>query len=455
MDDRPTGRQDPVPEPGGREAAPAEGGWTPPPPSEAQPWLRPAPPRGPFPPGPPGPGGPGGGPAPGPTGGPPQGPPPRSAPGGAFAPVHGPVANTLALALVAALLGGIVGGAIVARARPASRTVVRTFSANTSRLAKPQDVQSVLARVEPATVSIRTQAFQGGDLSGAGPVVGAGTGMIITADGEVLTNNHVVAGATSIKVSVFGQSSFQDADLLGADPVDDVALVKIRGAKAMPTVELGDSDKAQVGDDVLAIGNALALAGGPTVTEGIISAKDRTVPAGNETLEGMIQTDAAINPGNSGGPLVNAQGQVIGMNTAVATGSPGEPAQNVGFAIPVNRIKPLLPALRQGRAPLTSTTFLGAGLVTLTPELRQQYGFTPDSGAVVGQVVPGSPADSAGLQVGDVVTSFDGQAVDSAEKLRSLIRSHKPGDRVALEFVRGAARHGVTVVLGSRPSSGP
>jgi len=165
----------------------------------------------------------------------------------------------------------------------------------------------------------------------------------------------------------------------------------------------------------------------------------------------MLQTDAAINPGNSGGPLVNSQGQVIGMNTAVATGSPGEPAQNVGFAIPVSRIKPLLPELRQGRVPVNSTAFLGAGLVTLTPELRQQYGFTPDKGAVVGDVVAGSPADSAGLQPGDVIVSFDGQAVDSAEKLSSLIRRHKPGDRVPLSLVRGDAERSVTVVLGSRP----
>ena len=219
-------------------------------------------------------------------------------------------------------------------------------------------------------------------------------------------------------------------------------------------MELGDSDKAVVGDDVVAIGNALALAGGPTVTEGIVSAKERTVPAGNETLEGMLQTDAAINPGNSGGPLANAQGQVIAMNTAVAAGAPGEPAQNVGFAIPVNRIKPLLADLRQGRAPVPSTAFLGAALVTLTPELRQQYGFAPDRGAVVGQVVAGSPAENAGLQVGDVVSAVDGEAVDSAEKLSRLIRQHKPGDRVQLRFVRGTTEHSVTVVLGSRPIAG-
>ena len=383
-------------------------------------------------------------------------------PGGPGAEAHqapsrrrGPLSDAVALALVAALAGGILGGAVVARLRPATRAVVRTFPSNTSRLAAPQDVQGVLAKVEPATVAIRTQAFQGNDLfGGGGQVVGAGTGTILTADGEVLTNNHVVAGASSIKVSVFGQSELQDADLVARDPPDDVALVKIRGAHGLPAAQLGDSDKAVVGDAVLAIGNALALAGGPSVTQGIISAKDRTVPAGNETLEGMIQTDAAINPGNSGGPLVNAQGQVIGMNTAVAAGSPGEPAQNVGFAIPMNRIKPLLPDLRQGHAPVSSTTFLGAGLVTLTPELRQQYGFKPDQGAVVGQVVAGSPAEGAGLQVGDVITSFDGQAVDSSEKLRSLIRGHKPGDRVPLTFTRGSAEHSVPVVLGSRQVAG-
>ena len=283
MDERPTEGRGPAPE-AGRQAASTEGGWRPPPPSGPEPWLRPAAPRGPFPPGPapsppepaPGPGPPGPRPAP-----PGSGSGPR--PGVAPVPSHGPVSNTLALALVAALAGGIVGGAIVARARPANRTVVRTLAPNTSKFAKPQDVQGVLAKVEPATVSIRTQAFQGGDLFGAGQVVGAGTGMILTPDGEVLTNNHVVAGATSIKVSVFGQSNLQDADLLGADPVDDVALVRIRGARGLPTVELGDSDRAQVGDEVLAIGNALALAGGPTVTEGSSPPRTAPFPPGTRT----------------------------------------------------------------------------------------------------------------------------------------------------------------------------
>jgi len=432
--DRPTERHGP-----GEHAEPtgtAEPGWRPPPASGAEPWSRPAPPAGPFP----------APPAAGEAGG-------RQAPG-APARVRGLASNPVVLALVAAVIGGIAGGATVARARPEDRTAVRTFAPNTSRLTEPRDVEGILAKVEPATVAIRTQAFRGNDLFGGGQVVGAGTGMILTTDGEVLTNNHVVAGATSIKVTVFGQSAARDADLLGSDPLDDVALVKMRGGSGLPLVELGDSDKAVVGDDVVAIGNALALAGGPTVTEGIVSAKERTVPAGNETLEGMLQTDAAINPGNSGGPLANAQGQVIAMNTAVAAGAPGEPAQNVGFAIPVNRIKPLLADLRQGRAPVPSTAFLGAALVTLTPELRQQYGFAPDRGAVVGQVVAGSPAENAGLQVGDVVSAVDGEAVDSAEKLSRLIRQHKPGDRVQLRFVRGTTEHSVTVVLGSRPIAG-
>ena len=435
MADRPTERHGPGPE-HAEPTGTAEPGWRPPPASGAEPWGRPAPPAGPFP----------APPAAEEAGG-------RQAPG-APARVRGLASNPVVLALVAAVIGGIAGGATVARARPEARTAVRTFAPNTSRLTEPRDVGGILAKVEPATVAIRTQAFRGNDLFGGGQVVGAGTGMILTTDGEVLTNNHVVAGATSIKVTVFGQSAARDADLLGSDPLDDVALVKMRGGSGLPLVELGDSDKAVVGDDVVAIGNALALAGGPTVTEGIVSAKERTVPAGNETLEGMLQTDAAINPGNSGGPLANAQGQVIAMNTAVAAGAPGEPAQNVGFAIPVNRIKPLLADLRQGRAPVPSTAFLGAALVTLTPELRQQYGFAPDRGAVVGQVVAGSPAENAGLQVGDVVSAVDGEAVDSAEKLSRLIRQHKPGDRVQLRSVRGTTEHSVTVVLGSRPIAG-
>jgi putative serine protease PepD len=206
--------------------------------------------------------------------------------------------------------------------------------------------------VEPGVVSIETSSYvsNGRGFFGSGQVKGAGSGMILTSDGQVLTNYHVVEGASTIKVTVFGQTQAHTAVLVGANQAADVALLQMQGVSGLPTVELGDSDAAQVGDDVVAIGNALALAGGPSVTEGIVSAKDRTLSGNGSTLSGLIQTDAAINPGNSGGPLVNSTGQVIGMNTAVIedAGSDGAVAQNMGFAIGINRIKPLIDQIRAG-----------------------------------------------------------------------------------------------------------
>ncbi len=254
----------------------------------------------------------------------------------------------LALSTVlAATVGGTVG---YLAARDSQRTIVERFSPNTPAFAKPADIQAVLAKVEPAVVSIETTGSRHG-----GTVVGAGTGMILTADGQVLTNNHVIAGASSLTVTLFGQSDLLPAKVIGTDPSQDLALIQIEGQHGLPTVELGDSNRALVGDNVLAIGNALALSGGPTVTEGIVSSTDRSLAATSdltgklENLSGLIQTDAAINSGNSGGPLVNSDGQVIGMNTAVAESTQGNaPAQNIGFAIAIDTIKPLLGRLRTG-----------------------------------------------------------------------------------------------------------
>jgi putative serine protease PepD len=216
----------------------------------------------------------------------------------------------------------------------------------------------------------------------------------------------------------------------------------------------------QVGDAVVAIGNALGLsAGTPTVTQGIISAKGRTVEAsdaaGNstETLTNMFQTDAAINPGNSGGPLVDSSGKVIGMNTAVASSADGtSQAQNIGFAIPSNKIEKLLPGLRSKSISSQSsagTAFLGVSLLTLTSQLRSEYNFVPTRGAVVLQVVAGSPADAAGLQQGDVITSFQGQPVTSADQLATAIQADKPGQKVRIGLYRGSDRLTVTATLGT------
>jgi S1-C subfamily serine protease len=263
--------------------------------------------------------------------------------------------NWLYLVVLTVVLGGVVGGFVgYAAARGAQQTVIEKFFPNQSVLVQPTDIQEVLARVEPAVVSIETSGFAT-SRAGDGPVHGAGSGMILTPDGEVLTNNHVVAGATSLTVTLFGQDDPLPAHVIGTDPAQDLALVQIEDQHGLPTVQLGDSNAAQVGDDVVAIGNALALAGGPTVTEGIVSSVDRNLVAQSdfngktESLSGLLQTDAPINPGNSGGPLVDSQGEVIGMNTAVAESSAGNaPAQNIGFAIAIDSIKPLLPLLRSG-----------------------------------------------------------------------------------------------------------
>jgi serine protease Do len=224
-----------------------------------------------------------------------------------------------------------------------------------------------------------------------------------------------------------------------------VAILKIRNASNLPTVVLGDSGRMRVGDDVVAIGNALALPGGPSVTTGIVSATDRSINDPNEQLSSLIQTDAAINPGNSGGPLVNADGEVIGMNTAVRSD-----AQNVGFAIAINTVKPMISSLRQGGGPLVSQAFLGVSSQTMTPEIKQRYGFAVDKGAIIVDVTPGSPANAAGLRTEDIVISFDGKPIDSADALVVAVREKKAGDKVKVTYRRGTEERTADVTLASK-----
>jgi putative serine protease PepD len=253
------------------------------------------------------------------------------------------------VALVAAVVGAVVGGGLVAVfASRSPQTIVREYFPTKSGKVQVGDVQSILASVLPAVVSIDTSSFRGaGDLGAY--VQGAGTGMIIEPSGVILTNNHVIEGAQTVTVTLYGQVKQLRAKIIGTDALKDIALVQVEGAgHSLPTVRFGNSNSAQQGDGVLAIGNALALAGGPTVTEGIVSALNRSLTATTdngttESLTGLIQTDAPINPGNSGGPLVNSSGQVVAMNTAVATSSQGNaPAQNVGFAIAIDEIRAIV-----------------------------------------------------------------------------------------------------------------
>jgi S1-C subfamily serine protease len=363
----------------------------------------------------------------------------------------------LVVAAVAGLVGALAGGGIVAAVDNGGATTVvhpavRGGGAS-SVIAKPGDIHVILQKVEPGVVAIRTQAFDPRDLLRRFPTSGAGTGMIISADGEVLTNKHVVPdGTQSIKVTLDGERDARDADVVGRSNATDVALVKIRNAKNLPTVKLGDSDKLAVGDDVVAIGNALALPGGPTVTAGIVSALGRELEADNGTIGNLIQTDAAINPGNSGGPLVNAAGEVVGINTAVIQSAGGEAAQNIGFAIAINTLKPEIADIRAGRAKAASTAYLGVQSQTITPDIADQFGFSTDRGAIIAQVVPGSPADDAGLRRGDVITKFGDKSIDTAEQLVSAVGSDQPGDKVEVVFKRGEDERRVTVTLGTRPS---
>jgi S1-C subfamily serine protease len=291
-----------------------------------------------------------------------------------------------------------------------------------------------------------------------------GTGMIISSNGMVMTNNHVIALGVSggtITVTRSGSTEALPAVLVGRDPSNDVALLRIENASDLPTVTFGNSNKVQVGDAAVAIGNALGLAAGtPTVTQGIISALGRTVTAGDsatgatETLTNMIQTDAAINPGNSGGPLLDAAGDVIGMNTAVAgSTSSGSSAQNIGFAIPSARLELLLPELEKGgTASASSGGYMGIEIATLTPDLRTQYNLSPQNGAVVLVVEAGSPAASAGLQQGDVIVAINGNAITSADQVTQITRAHRPGQVLRLTVVRGTQRLTINLTLGTPPS---
>jgi S1-C subfamily serine protease len=218
-------------------------------------------------------------------------------------------------------------------------------------------------------------------------------------------------------------------------------------------VKIGRSDALVVGDSVVAIGNALALDGGPTVTQGIVSALDRTISAGEqgrpgtETLRHLIQTDAAINPGNSGGPLLNAAGEVVGINTAVA----GD-AQNIGFALAIDKALPIVNTLKTGQTP--EQPFLGVSTVTLTPAIQRQLGLEVSKGAVVASVTPGSGAELAGLAEGDVITKIGGREVGSADDVSAAVADHKPGDELELTIVRGGSTRTVTARIGRRMGGG-
>ena len=350
----------------------------------------------------------------------------------------------ISLALVTAMVGaGVVGAVIRDRLdpdpAPPQRASEVALDVGTPRLDEfpPIDVAAVADFVAPSVVTISADVE--GPLGEGGSI---GTGVITTADGEILTNAHVVRGATEIRVRLAGESEPRPATLLAADPGNDLALLRIAGDDFVPA-RFAEPSTTRIGDEVVAIGFALDLDGDPSVTLGIVSALNRTIQTVSGALDGLIQTDAAISSGNSGGPLVNAAGEVVGINTAVARGDATIAASNIGFAISVGEALPVVEALREQAAGIARDEgYLGVGL-----DDRRDGG----QGAIIVQVDEGTPAAMAGIVEGDIVIAIDGAAIDGAAGLVAAVRDQEPGDVLVIELIRDNEPIEIDVTLADRP----
>ncbi len=266
-----------------------------------------------------------------------------------------------------------------------------------------------------------------------------GSGVIFTADGYIITNNHVVEDADEINVSLYTFEEYK-ATIVGRDPKSDLALIKIEPKTDLPYVTLGDSEKLRVGEWVLAIGNPFGLQ--KTVTAGIVSAKGRSI--NNESYGNFIQTDASINPGNSGGPLFNLKGEMVGVNTAIFSRTGGN--IGIGFAIPVNMAKNVLAQLKEhGKV---TRGWLGVMIQQVTSELADNFGLDRPIGALVGQVMPGSPAEKAGLKAGDVIIEYNGKEVSQMSMLPAMVASTSVGEKAKLVMIRDGKKQNITVEIG-------
>jgi len=368
-----------------------------------------------------------------------------------------PIAAALvvALGLVAAACSNGAGGSPFpsGTSRPPTSTasVVDTPPTPLPPLDPNQDpVVQVVKRVQPAVVNVVTNLFQQ-TAFGQQQERGVGTGFIVRSDGTIVTNFHVVEGAQHITVIVGAPPNVKrfPARVIGGDQGADLAVLKIN-ATGLPPVALGDSNRLELGERVVALGYALALQGGPTVTSGIVSALNRVVRANDpnfhtRTYNHVIQTDAAINPGNSGGPLVDLAGRVVGINTAGA-----QQAENIGFAIAIDAAKQTIQeAISHPSAPVA---FLGVTTQDVTTDLQFQFNLPVDHGAFVVSVAPGGPAQTAGVRNGDIIVSFDGKPVKTSDDLGNLIQRDKPGDRATVGVVlSNGTRKTFTVTLAVRP----
>ncbi|WP_127900476.1 Do family serine endopeptidase [Solirhodobacter olei] len=269
---------------------------------------------------------------------------------------------------------------------------------------------------------------------------GVGSGFIISPTGLIVTNNHVVAGATKVKVTLEDGQTYT-AKVLGTDPVTDVALIKVNSDKPLPYVQFGSSKKMEVGNDVMAVGNPFGLGG--TVTTGIISAKARDI--GGSTYDNFLQTDAAINKGNSGGPLFNDAGKVIGMNTAIMSPSGG--SVGIGFAVPSDVIQNVVAQLEHGGK--VAHGWLGIEIRRVSSDVASALGMAKPQGAMVAQVNPDSPAAKAGMKAGDIITSFDGTTIKHVNDLPRVVAMTQPNTKAKVDILRAGKKEQLTIDVGT------
>lgn len=368
---------------------------------------------------------------------------------------HPPRILAFGLVLIVGLIAGSFLGVLVAPFVAAAPVVAAPGTPAAADFSSA--IRGVAQRARPAVVQITNEQLQYNSFTNEPFAVpaGVGSGVIYDSQGHILTNNHVVAGAQQLTVALPDGSTYP-ARLVGADPSTDLAVLQIAG-KHLPTVAFGDSQQLQVGDWVVAIGNALALSGGPTVSTGVVSALGRTVQEPSDSggagpyLFDVIQTDAPINPGNSGGPLLNLQGQVVGINTMVAgQAAPGVQAQGIGFAIAISSAQQIADQLvATGHA---VHPYMGVQDVALTPVIASQLGATAKSGVVIVGVGRGTPAAIAGLQQRDIITAIDGTPVTDDSVFSKLINRHAVGDILTLTVERQARTIQIKITLAERPS---
>jgi S1-C subfamily serine protease len=305
-----------------------------------------------------------------------------------------------------------------------------------------------------------------GEPEGSGGGTATGSGFVIDNEGHVLTNNHVVAEANRIQVKLGASDTTYNATVVGTDPASDLALLKVNApADQLHPLPLGDSSKVEVGDPVVAIGNPFGL--DRTVTSGIVSALQRQIQAPDGfSISNVIQTDAAINPGNSGGPLIDAAGEVIGINSQIETGGAGNGNVGIGFAIPINTAREEISQLEtKGKV---AHAFLGISGTSITPDLARAVNLPVKEGVLVQEVVKGGPADKAGVQGGgtaatidganfelggDIITEVNGKKIASMDDVVNIVNAAKPGESMELTLLRGGKERTVTVTLGDRPAS--